>query len=58
MTMTDPNQKAMMYMMPVMMTVIFFTFPSGLVLYWLTSNLFTISTKFFMKPNPALAGGA
>jgi YidC/Oxa1 family membrane protein insertase len=58
MTMTDPNQKAMMYMMPVMMTVIFFSFPSGLVLYWLTSNLFTISTKFFMKPNPALATGA
>ncbi len=54
MTMTDPNQKAMIYMMPVMMTVIFFTFPSGLVLYWLTSNLFTISTKFFMKPNPAV----
>ncbi|MBZ0267534.1 membrane protein insertase YidC, partial [bacterium] len=49
-TMVDPNQKMMMYMMPVMMTVIFFTMPSGLVLYWLTSNLFTISTKFFMKP--------
>lgn len=57
----DPNQKAMMYMMPIMMTVIFFTMPSGLVLYWLTSNLFTISTKFFMKPTPAPAlaeGGA
>ena len=58
MTMTDPNQKAMMYMMPVMMTVIFFSFPSGLVLYWLTSNLFTISTKFFMKPNPVIAESA
>jgi YidC/Oxa1 family membrane protein insertase len=57
MTMADPNQKAMVYLMPVMMTVIFFSFPSGLVLYWLTSNLFTISTKLFMKapPTPAPA---
>jgi YidC/Oxa1 family membrane protein insertase len=54
-TMVDPNQKAMLYMMPVMMTFIFFTMPSGLVLYWLTSNLFTISTKFFMKPTASLA---
>ena len=54
-TMVDPNQKAMLYMMPVMMTFIFFTMPSGLVLYWLTSNLFTIGTKFFMKPTPNIA---
>ena len=54
-TMVDPNQKMMVYMMPVMMTFIFFTMPSGLVLYWLTSNLFTIGTKFFMKPPPTLA---
>ena len=49
-TMVDPSQKAMLYMMPVMMTFIFFTMPSGLVLYWLTSNLFTIGQKFLMKP--------
>lgn len=54
-TMVDPNQKAMVYMMPVMMTFIFFTMPSGLVLYWLTSNLFTIGTKFFMKPAPTVS---
>ena len=52
-TMVDPNQKAMMYMMPVMMTFIFFTMPSGLVLYWLMSNLFTIGQKFLMKPSAA-----
>jgi YidC/Oxa1 family membrane protein insertase len=50
-TMVDPNQKAMLIMMPVMMTFIFFTMPSGLVLYWLVSNVFTISSKFFMKPS-------
>jgi YidC/Oxa1 family membrane protein insertase len=50
-TMVDPNQKMMIYMMPVMMTYIFFTMPSGLVLYWLTSNLFTIGQKALMKPS-------
>ncbi|MGQ0720500.1 MAG: membrane protein insertase YidC [Candidatus Eiseniibacteriota bacterium] len=52
-TMVDPSQKALMYMMPIMMTFIFFTMPSGLVLYWLMSNLFTIAQKALMKPSPA-----
>jgi YidC/Oxa1 family membrane protein insertase len=52
-TMVDPSQKALMYMMPIMMTFIFFTMPSGLVLYWLMSNLFTIAQKAMMKPAPA-----
>ena len=46
------TQKAMIYMMPVMMTFIFFTMPSGLVLYWLISNLYTIGQKALMKPSP------
>jgi len=50
-TMVDPNQKMMVTLMPVMMTFIFFTMPSGLVLYWLTSNLFTIGQKFLLKPS-------
>ena len=50
-TMVDPNQRTMLIMMPIMMTFIFFTMPSGLVLYWLTSNLFTIGSKYFMKPS-------
>lgn len=52
-TTVDPNQKAMIYMMPVMMTFIFFTMPSGLVLYWLMSNLFTIGQRALMKPSAA-----
>jgi YidC/Oxa1 family membrane protein insertase len=66
-TMVDPTQKTMVILMPVMMTFIFFSMPSGLVLYWLTSNIFTIGSKFFFKadsvpetveePVPA-AGGA
>jgi YidC/Oxa1 family membrane protein insertase len=54
-TAADPNQKMMTVIMPVVMTLIFFSFPSGLVLYWLTSNVLTIAQKFVLKPSPALA---
>lgn len=60
-TMVDPSQKMMLVMMPIMMTFIFFTMPSGLVLYWLTGNVFTIASKYFFKdPVPAVVsdGGA
>ncbi|HVO32268.1 MAG TPA: YidC/Oxa1 family membrane protein insertase, partial [Elusimicrobiota bacterium] len=39
---TDPTQKQMMIMMPVMMTVMFYGMPSGLVLYWLTNSVMTM----------------
>ena len=37
------QQKMMMYMMPVMMLFFFYTMPSGLTLYWTTSNLLMIA---------------
>jgi YidC/Oxa1 family membrane protein insertase len=37
-TIKDPNQKAMIYFMPVMMLVLFNNFPAGLVLYWTFSS--------------------
>src|ERR1700687_3027660 len=43
---TDPTQKQMMTMMPVMFTFMFYVFPSGLVLYWLTNNLMTMSIQY------------
>lgn len=43
---SDPTQKQMMWIMPVMFTVMFFNFPSGLVLYWLTQNLLTMATQW------------
>jgi YidC/Oxa1 family membrane protein insertase len=40
----DPAQaKMMLIVMPVMMTVMFYQFPSGLVLYWMVSNVIAIS---------------
>lgn len=38
----DPQQQKLMLFMPLIFTVLFLTFPSGLVLYWLTSNVLGI----------------
>lgn len=43
MTITDPMQQKMMTWMPVVFSVFFLWFPSGLVLYWLVSNLISIA---------------
>lgn len=56
MTMTDPKQKAMVYILPVMLTLLFFSFPSGLNLYYFTFNVLTILqqiyTNKFKKDKP------
>lgn len=38
----NPMQRRMFMLMPVVFTVLFLKFPSGLVLYWLVNNLLTI----------------
>jgi len=48
---SDPTQKQMMYMMPIIFTVMFFGFPSGLVIYWLTNSVVTIATQWVMLRN-------
>lgn len=48
---TDPMQQKVMNFMPVMFTVFFLWFPSGLVLYWLTSNLITIVQQWLIYRN-------
>lgn len=41
-TITDPMQQKIMAFMPIIFTVFFLWFPSGLVLYYIVSNLVTI----------------
>lgn len=41
----DPTQAKMMLIMPVVMTLFFLNFQSGLVLYWLTSNVLQIGQQ-------------
>lgn len=38
----DSTQKMMLYMMPIMITVFSFSFPVGLVIYWIMNNVFSI----------------
>ncbi|HDL1112987.1 TPA: membrane protein insertase YidC [Mannheimia haemolytica] len=47
----DPVQQKVMTFMPVIFTVFFLWFPSGLVLYWLTSNLITIAQQWLIYRN-------
>jgi len=48
-TSADPTQARMMLIMPVIMTIFFMGFPSGLVLYWLTSNVLQIGQQAIMN---------
>ncbi|MCE1189135.1 MAG: membrane protein insertase YidC [Ignavibacteria bacterium] len=48
MTMKDPNQKAMVYIMPVMFTIIFMNFPAGLNLYYFIFNLLSIAQQYYI----------
>ena len=43
----DPTQRQMMMIMPIFFTFMFFNFPAGLVLYWLVSNLLSISQQYW-----------
>ena len=42
---SDPQQRSFAIMMPVIFTIMFFNFPSGLVLYWFINNIFSISIQ-------------
>lgn len=48
-TSADPTQQRMMLIMPVVMTIFFMNFQSGLVLYWLTSNILQIGQQYIMN---------
>jgi YidC/Oxa1 family membrane protein insertase len=42
----DPVQQKIFLLMPVIFTVMFLSAPSGLVIYWLVSNLLTIAQQY------------
>jgi YidC/Oxa1 family membrane protein insertase len=42
----DPMQQKIFLMMPVIFTVMFLSMPSGLVIYWLVSNILTIGQQY------------
>jgi YidC/Oxa1 family membrane protein insertase len=48
-TVTDPKQKAMVYIMPVMFTLMFASLPAGLNLYYFIFNLLSIAQQVYMN---------
>jgi len=46
----DPNQKAMIYMMPVIMLVMFNGFPAGVVFYWTMSSAISLAQQKWLPP--------
>ncbi len=45
----DPTQAKMMMLMPIVFTVIFINFSSGLVLYWLINNVLSIGQQMYTQ---------
>ena len=45
----DPMQAKLMWLMPLMFSVMFFFFPAGLVLYWITNNVLTIAQQWVIN---------
>ena len=44
----DPMQAKVMKLMPVIFTVFFLWFPAGLVLYWVTNNILSITQQWYI----------
>ncbi len=52
----DPIQAKMMWIMPLAFGVMFFFFPAGLVLYWLTNNILSIAQQWFINKQLGVLG--
>jgi YidC/Oxa1 family membrane protein insertase len=45
----DPLQAKLMWFMPLIFSVMFFFFPAGLVLYWITNNILSIAQQWVIN---------
>ncbi|MCI1190323.1 membrane protein insertase YidC [Calidifontimicrobium sp. SYSU G02091] len=45
----DPVQAKLMWIMPLVFSIMFFFFPAGLVLYWLTNNVLSIAQQWWIN---------
>jgi YidC/Oxa1 family membrane protein insertase len=59
----DPNQRRIMMLMPLFFVVFIINFPAGLILYWITTNAWTMAQQYAIRrrigpvtPAPAAAG--
>ncbi len=55
----DPNQRRMMLLLPLVIVAFLFKYPAGLLVYWITTNTWTIVQQYFIRrrmpppPRPA-----
>ena len=52
----DPLQAKLMWIMPLAFSFMFFFFPAGLVLYWLTNNILSIAQQWFINKRLGVLG--
>ena len=52
----DPMQAKLMWFMPLAFGFMFFFFPAGLVLYWLTNNILSIAQQWFINKKLGVLG--
>jgi YidC/Oxa1 family membrane protein insertase len=45
----DPNQRRLMLLLPVVFVVILYRYPAGLLVYWITTNTWTIGQQYLIK---------
>jgi YidC/Oxa1 family membrane protein insertase len=57
----DPNQRRLMMLLPLFFVIILYRYPAGLLLYWVTTNLWTIGQGYFVRrtigPPPTVSPG-
>jgi YidC/Oxa1 family membrane protein insertase len=67
----DPKQRRLMLFLPIIFIVILYRYPAGLLVYWITTNLWTIGQQLLIKrhmgtpltapgkgPDPGAGGGS
>lgn len=55
-TTADTQQQKIMQYLPIIFTFLFLSFPSGLVLYWLVTNILSIIQQYFVNRKLATQG--
>jgi YidC/Oxa1 family membrane protein insertase len=45
----DPNQRRLMLLLPLVFVIILYRYPAGLLVYWITTNIWTIGQQYLIK---------
>ena len=45
----DPTQRRLMLLLPLIFVIILYRYPAGLLVYWITTNLWTIGQQYVIK---------